>query len=65
MSKFEIPKELEKAICSNQLIVFVGAGLSYNLKNIKDEPLNSKNVPNNPATEDPIKGIKTNNKYII
>ena len=35
----EIPTELKNAICSNQLLVFVGAGLSYNLVNINNQPI--------------------------
>ncbi len=35
----KIPAELEKAICDNNLILFVGAGLSYNLANINKTPL--------------------------
>jgi len=34
-----IPIELKNAIHNNQLIVFVGAGLSYNLTNINKQPL--------------------------
>ncbi len=34
-----MPKELEEAVRKNELIVFVGAGLSYNLLNIKKQPL--------------------------
>ncbi len=34
-----IPNELKKAICNNELLIFVGAGLSYHLKNINDQPL--------------------------
>lgn len=35
----EIPTELKKAICNNELLVFVGAGLSFNLKNIHNQSL--------------------------
>ncbi len=35
----KIPIELKNAICSNQLLVFVGAGLSFNLVNINNQPL--------------------------
>ena len=31
----KIPSELKKAICNDSLILFIGAGLSYNLTNIK------------------------------
>jgi tetratricopeptide (TPR) repeat protein len=34
-----IPVELKNAICENKLIVFVGAGLSYNLLNTQGKPL--------------------------
>lgn len=34
-----IPPELSQAIRTDELIVFVGAGLSYNLKNIKNEKI--------------------------
>ncbi len=39
MEKYKIPKELEEAVCKNEFIIFVGAGLSYNLVNIKKEAL--------------------------
>lgn len=35
----KIPRELEEAIRKNELLIFVGAGLSYNLINIKKQPL--------------------------
>ena len=35
----EIPIELEKAICNDNLLVFVGAGLSYDFKNLSNEQL--------------------------
>ena len=35
----KIPRELKTAISNNQLLVFVGAGLSFNLVNINDQPL--------------------------
>ena len=35
----KIPTELKKAICNDNLILFVGAGLSYNLSNISKVPL--------------------------
>ncbi|MBT1711776.1 tetratricopeptide repeat protein [Fulvivirgaceae bacterium PWU5] len=34
-----VPNDLEKAICNDNLIVFVGAGLSYGLFNINKQPL--------------------------
>ena len=39
MAENKIPVELREAICNGRLIVFVGAGLSYNLTNIKDQPI--------------------------
>jgi tetratricopeptide (TPR) repeat protein len=39
MSDIEIPIELKKAISDNKLIIFVGAGLSYNLVNINGQSL--------------------------
>ena len=39
MKKNIIPIELKNAICENQLIIFVGAGLSYNLININDQQI--------------------------
>jgi tetratricopeptide (TPR) repeat protein len=35
----EIPTELKKVICNNELLVFVGAGLSFNLKNTHNQSL--------------------------
>jgi tetratricopeptide (TPR) repeat protein len=35
----ELPTKLKNAICNNELIVFVGAGLSFNLKNINNQKL--------------------------
>ncbi len=35
----EIPIDLKNAICNKKLIVFVGAGLSYNLLNTKNQPI--------------------------
>lgn len=34
-----IPVELRKAICDNDLLVFVGAGLSYNLLNAQGQAI--------------------------
>ncbi|WP_299768146.1 SIR2 family protein [uncultured Dokdonia sp.] len=39
MSKTKIPVELRQAIAENKLIIFVGAGLSYNLVNTNGQPL--------------------------
>ncbi|MBL7781540.1 MAG: SIR2 family protein [Saprospiraceae bacterium] len=35
----KIPRELEEAIKENELIIFVGAGLTYNLLNAKGQPI--------------------------
>lgn len=43
MEKNGIPRELEEAVCKNELIIFVGAGLSYNLVNIKKQALQGWN----------------------
>ena len=37
MKEFDIPIELKNAICDNQLVVFVGAGLSFDFINIKGQ----------------------------
>ena len=39
MEKIKIPVELKQAICNNELIVFVGAGLSYDFYNINGQQL--------------------------
>lgn len=39
MSETKIPVELRQAISENKLIIFVGAGLSYDLKNRKGQTI--------------------------
>ena len=49
---FKIPVELRNAICNNELLIFVGAGLSFNLKNMHNQSLKGwSNLVNNILSE--------------
>ena len=39
MKEITIPIELKNAICNDQLVLFIGAGLSYDLINIKKQQI--------------------------